>query len=264
MARAYASASSQYFEIAAALAASPPFTFSGWAYAAAIGVSAQAIIAFGTSVTTVGRHVLFFGGTSFAPNNSIAAQSVSNDGATAGTALSASTYAASTWTHVAGVWASSTSRTGVINGVGGTADTTSVSPTGLDRTNLGCRWNTTRGNFLNGRLAEVGIWNVALNADELAALGAGYSPLMIRPSALIAYAPSFARATNEENWTGGNAFVPGASAPTAVDHPSRIIYPGKPGRFVSVAAGGGATPAAYMIGGGFGSGNTGGFYIGAD
>ena len=235
MARAYASASSQYHEIASAVATVAPFTMACWGYAAATGVAAQVVMALGTSVTTVGRHILYFGGTSFTANNSVVAQSVSNDGVTAGSAITSTTYAATTWTHLCGVWTSTASRTAYINGGSAVTETTTVAPTGLDRTNLGTRWNTTRGLFLNGRLAECGIWNVALTADEVATLAAGYSPLFVRPTALVGYWPLFARGTNEEQWSGVSAFVP-TNTPTATQHPPRIIYPSRPRIIIPAAA----------------------------
>lgn len=239
MARAYASASSQYFEYNGAITAEP-FTFSCWAYVAATGVSAQALMSFGTSVTTAGRYILFAGGTSFTPNNSVAAQAVNAAGSGAN-AIAASTYSAATWFQAGIVFASSASRTAYFNGAGGTEETTSITiDPNMDRAMLGTRMITgTRGLFLNGRLAEAGMWNVALTASEMASLGAGVSPLLIRPQSLVGYWPSFARATNEEPWAGANVFVPGASSPTAIDHPPRIIYPSRPRIIIPAAAVGG-------------------------
>jgi hypothetical protein len=41
----------------------------------------------------------------------------------------------------------------------------------------------------NGRLAEVAVWDVALNADEITALARGYRPSLIRPDKLLWYIP---------------------------------------------------------------------------
>lgn len=43
----------------------------------------------------------------------------------------------------------------------------------------------------DGRLCEVGIWDVALTDDELRALASGISPLMIRLSRLVGYWPLY-------------------------------------------------------------------------
>ncbi len=45
------------------------------------------------------------------------------------------------------------------------------------------------GNFFGGSLAEVAFWVAQLDNAERAALAAGASPSMIRPSALVEYLP---------------------------------------------------------------------------
>lgn len=47
-----------------------------------------------------------------------------------------------------------------------------------------------------GYMAEVALWSVILTADEWKALGAGVSPLLIRPTALIEYLPLIGAATS--------------------------------------------------------------------
>ena len=42
---------------------------------------------------------------------------------------------------------------------------------------------------MNGLIAEVGIWNVALTAAEIASLAKGMTCDKVRPSALVFYAP---------------------------------------------------------------------------
>jgi hypothetical protein len=41
----------------------------------------------------------------------------------------------------------------------------------------------------DGRTAEVGIWNAALTAAEIASLAKGMTPDKIRPQSLVFYAP---------------------------------------------------------------------------
>lgn len=41
----------------------------------------------------------------------------------------------------------------------------------------------------DGRVAEVGIWSVALDDAEIAVLAAGYAPPCVRPQSLVFYAP---------------------------------------------------------------------------
>jgi hypothetical protein len=115
---------------------------------------------------------------------------ITQAGTTSNTAVSASGYTANNWWHAAGVFTSSTSRKAYISGVGGTADTTNLTPSGVNRTGIG--YHITSGSrtvFTNGRIAEAAIWNEALNDDEIAALANGFRPSLIRPNKLVFYVP---------------------------------------------------------------------------
>ena len=77
--------------------------------------------------------------------------------------------------------------------------------------------------MLDGVLCEVGIWNVALTAGEMLALGKGFSPLLVRPSSLIFYMPLMGRVSPEpDRVRGNNGTVNGTLA--QADH-ARVIYP---------------------------------------
>lgn len=248
MARAYASASSQYHEIASSVPGSGPttFTMATWFYAADT-TSTFALMALGTN-GSVGRAVMF------AAAGQILYSYVNSTNTASGSATTAaaSPYSTNTWTHACVVNASTTSHSAFIRGADKATGTTAVTLSGMDRTNLGCRWNTTRGVFLNGGLAETAMWSVALSDAEVASLGSGYCPLLIRPQSLIGYWPLFARATNEEDWAGSNPFVP-TNTPTAVAHPSRLIYPSRRKLILPAAAAAGnlfRTPLLNGLGAG--------------
>lgn len=99
-------------------------------------------------------------------------------------------YQANTWHHAAGVFAAVNSRRAFFDGVGGTTTTGSSTPTGLDRTGIGFRYITSvRSQRTDGRIAECGIWNVALDDAEIAALAKGYRCSLIRPQNLVFYVP---------------------------------------------------------------------------
>ena len=53
------------------------------------------------------------------------------------------------------------------------------------------------GNFMNGRIAEVGFWSVSLSDAEVTALVRGVSPLMVRPGSLLGYWPVYGQASPE-------------------------------------------------------------------
>lgn len=111
-------------------------------------------------------------------------------GGTSSNASVTGAYTANTWQHAAGVFTSSTSRRAYLDGVAGTLDTTNLTPAGVNRTGLGYHITSgTRSVFFNGRIAEAAIWNEALSAADIAALANGFRPSLIRPSALVFYAP---------------------------------------------------------------------------
>lgn len=75
----------------------------------------------------------------------------------------------------------------------------------------------------DGYLAEIGIWNVALTAAEMAILGKGYSPLHVQPGNLVVYMPILGNYSPElEYATGLSPAITGTL--TKQPHP-RTIYP---------------------------------------
>lgn len=88
--------------------------------------------------------------------------------------------------------------------------------------------------FLDGDLAEVGLWDVVLNAGEIEALSKGFQPSLIRPQSLLHYAPL----TDAIDRMMGAATV---SSATLTNHPPKIIAPRRR-RFIY-------TPAAAPAGG---------------
>ena len=98
-----------------------------------------------------------------------------------------------TWQHLAGVYTASNSRRAYWNGTASASPATNnYVPSGINRLLIGLDRVTSPQvtNFQNaGRIAEVGIWKVALNADEVLALSRGVSPELVRPQSLVFYAP---------------------------------------------------------------------------
>lgn len=159
----------------------------------------------------------------------------SDQSSTFDSASSASSYTTGTWFHAGAVFASSTSRTAYLNGVAGTTNTTSNTPSGISHTMIGAAWYT---NSLlddtDGRIAEVGIWNAALTTAEMAMLAKGLSPLFVRPASLVLYAPMLGRADPEPDLVGANVLTVNGT-PSQSAHP-RIIYPSKARRTTKTAA----------------------------
>ena len=135
---------------------------------------------------------------------------------------SAGAYTANQWDHAAGVFASTTSCVAYLNGVAATADTTAVTPVGINQVGLGVLFRNTDADYLSGRLAEAAIWNAALDAAEVAALAKGISPLLIRPQSLIAYWPLLGNDSPELDRKNG--FTLTATGTTKAEH-TRVYAP---------------------------------------
>jgi len=84
----------------------------------------------------------------------------------------------------------------------------------------------TPGNKYLGSIAEVGVWDTDLTTAEMASLGKGFSPLLIRPSALIFYAPLIGKASPELDIVGGLA---GTLTGTSTDSHPRVFMPRRVG-----------------------------------
>lgn len=98
-----------------------------------------------------------------------------------------STYTAGVWNHAGGTFNINTGAiTPYLNGIASGAASSFRVPSGLDRVRIGA---TAAGAFMNGDMAEIGIWNVDLSAADMAVLALGVSPLLVRRDALVGYWP---------------------------------------------------------------------------
>jgi hypothetical protein len=130
---------------------------------------------------------------------------------------------ANTWMHAAGVFASTTSRTAYLDGVAGTAETTLRTPASIDTFAIAAHKDNIPDTFFSGLIAEVGVWNAALDAAEINALAKGFSPKLIRPSALVAYYPHMNNASYVDMWKNKlDLTAVNTPAPSSTDHPRMI------------------------------------------
>lgn len=146
------------------------------------------------------------------------------------------------WQHAAAVFAASNSRSVYLNGGGKVTNTTSLTPTGIDTTGVGAGYygGGRDGDNFDGSIAEMGVWNVALTDDDVAALGKGVSPLLVRPDGLQAYWPFYGRDSPEIDLCGRIPLT--VSGAVAGEH-VRIFYPSEawPEDYAA-----GAAPPAFM------------------
>jgi hypothetical protein len=114
-------------------------------------------------------------------------------GGTSYRADSTTGFSANTWTHACAVYTSASSRTAYLNaGSGGTnTGSATLSNSGINSVLIGAQSNISfpATSHTSGLIAEVGIWNAALTAAEIASLADGMTCDKVRPQSLVFYAP---------------------------------------------------------------------------
>lgn len=184
MAYGFVSSSSQYIS-ATAPATAAPLTVSCWGFNSSASGDANRVLLVLTADSTAQRMLLYLATTT--PSWFV------NDSGGFSQIQSASTVSANTWFHVSAVESASNSRALFLNG---TKSTTGQNPqltrvpSGIASVLIGAdRLNNGIANRHTGRVADVGIWNVALTDDEVASLSKGVACRLIRPQSLVFYAP---------------------------------------------------------------------------
>ena len=143
------------------------------------------------------------------------------------------------WQHICAVFASATSRTVYHNGGGAATNTTSRTPTGINRTTLGAFRFNLAADLFDGKFAEGAIWDAELSAAEVAILALGVSPTQIRPGSLVAYWPLIGRYSPEIDIVGRSELTLAGTPPPAIAH-KNMYYPRRRSRhgvFTEPAAG---------------------------
>jgi hypothetical protein len=196
MARLFDDAQSQYLENANAIVSAVPFSVSMWVYP-----DADLSMIFMSIADTAGDTNYFdlrMSATTLKAGISASdtGSGFSNAGATAALTLNQ-------WNHIAGVFSAVDSRTIYLNGGNSNTDSHSRTPAGIDNTAIGALVRTGVAAATSGRIAEVGIYNVALTDDEIAELAKGASPLLVKPANLVAYWNLFGRSCPEPDIVGG-------------------------------------------------------------
>lgn len=152
------------------------------------------------------------------------------------------TVSTAAWQHVAGVFTAATDIIAYLNAnsAGAYGNTQDPSPVGTDSLSMGALVRSNVVAYFDGKIAEAGLWNVALTAAEIAMLEEGWSPLQVRPASLVAYWPIIGRVSPEPDWVGGfdltltNAPANAAHAPVMPPY----AWVMQRGVFVPAAAGG--------------------------
>ncbi len=158
-------ASDQYLTNASGIVTATPITFFALCYTDATGLNQQIIAV--TDASTSDNH---FRLQRRAATDGLSAVTRTN---TAAGALSIGIPAVNTWFTAGAVFASPASRICYLDGIGGTEETTSLTPNAgnIDTTSIGAAYyNSTSNLHWSGKIALAMIWKRALFASEMALL----------------------------------------------------------------------------------------------
>ena len=181
MAYRFTATSSQYLSAGASVTAGSPVTIAYWVRPTDILFGNLMHVSVGDSGSTHRIQMYRASGVNFTID-SVATSSAGF--------FVASAFSSGVWAHCACTFASNTSRTPYINGSASSINTTNIgAQNAFNETLIAARRNITVGLFGNDTIAEVGIWNAALTAAEVASLAKGMTPDKIRPQSLVFYAP---------------------------------------------------------------------------
>lgn len=182
MARSF-NGSSEYCIATYASAPDYPISYACWAYPTSDTANAYCFGNVGTGLSNISD---FLGCQGSNPGDHVNMR-CGQGGSTQGVDTT-SAFTVNTWTHIAGVVASTTDRKIYQDGANMVQNTNSLGHQAMDKLVLGAFQNqSTRSSWFPGRLMHCGIWLVALTADDIASLAKGFSPLRIRPDKLIFY-----------------------------------------------------------------------------
>jgi len=212
MAYSFTTASSQY--LSSTLSSLSPYqlTISCWFNSNNITTN-QALVYIGLSTSTSRLLLAALGATAGDP---ITFDAIPSSGGAAISVNSTTGYSANTWNHACGVATSATLRTVYLNGGSSGTSTTSVTPAAANRLTIGSRLSAgTPGVFMDGSIAEVGIWNASLTIDEIASLAKGMTCDKIRPQSLVFYAPLVRDLVDQK----GGLTITNNNGATVANHP---------------------------------------------
>jgi hypothetical protein len=192
-----------------------PISFSAWFDSDAAG---DDVLVGLTASGSAQRFIVRLSGSSTIVAN--ARDGVGNKDATTST-----TFSTGVWNHAGAAFASSTSRAAYLNGGGKGTNATSSTPASIDRTSLAFSAGISAELFFDGKLAEIGIWDVELTDAEFLTLSKGLCPKFVRPANLRLYVPMYGTDSPElDQWKRAASFTL-AGTSKAAGHP-RIYYPG--------------------------------------
>lgn len=216
--RQFTETSAQFMGSTTVPVATYPCTIAAW-YKPSNNTSNHSIVYIG-STADARRFLLYRTGTS--GGNVVRASSVPDGGGAGADAVGSTAVTDTTrWYHLAAVFESSTSRRVYVDGVlDGTETTAITTTTSLNRYAIGARGAPapTWGLYASAKIAEVGVWSVALTDDEVGQLSKGANPQWIQRGSLQSYIPLHTGLSPDIDLTGKTIGL--TNAPTqSTDHP---------------------------------------------
>lgn len=207
MARTFNGSASSDFQLASAFGLTAvPITLCCWFKRSATSTTGVLIcVNNGNAIGTLSQFDLAFG----ADGNLYA--ETGQPGSSAGATVSTNT---TNWVCGSSIYPATNSRTAYADGVAGSTNTTTISPSGLNQLNIGVVNEITGINYAACSVAAAAGWSSVLDTYEIASLVKGFPPRRIRPQSLSFYIP-----TIRENveWRNSQAFV--TTGGTVSDHP---------------------------------------------
>lgn len=209
--------STQYMTLAATPITAVPLTVAGWFYPTSATANYD-LIFIRDAAGGAGQNYF---GIYLSPASDSKVGAAVSAAAAENIASTTTTYSANTWNHAAASFTSATLRTAYLNGGGKATNTTNRTPTTIASITVGGFFTSSLFSAMNGRIAEVCVYDVVLTDDEIFSLSRGVSPLRVRPQNLRCYWPLYGNGSPEPNYSRNTTdySLTLQAAPTQIDHP---------------------------------------------
>ncbi len=249
MARVFSTSGPKYLIYSGAVVSSPPFSVSLWVYP--LNTTEDHYVFGLTTAAGAHNYMIALYGAYTGLGTDVVAGITDDATPPASYAVATASFTANAWQHITMVWTSTSSRTVYLNGSNSATESTLTRTPVVNRTTVGAALYAGTAYGSSCRVAQCGLWNVALGADHVAALAAGYHPRLVRPASLVSCWDLGGFAGEYDNdWVGGYNLTP-TNSPTWADGPP-IIYPDDALSVIAATAAP-ATSAGFIIGGGCGA-----------
>jgi hypothetical protein len=221
MARSLTPATPDYLSVAAA-----PVTAAAMTVNARINVASladQGIVSLSSSADKINYFLLYLEATG---DDIMWARRSTTGGFTS--ARGSEVVSTNTWTMATGRSVSATDTSAFKDGGNKGDNTANRVPLNVDQLTLGAFGGSSFDTLLNGRIAEVAIWNAALTDAEIASLyggpGIAIPAWSVQPSALVFYAPLF-DSDGDIDWAGDGTYdLTVTGTPSYAERPPTIMW----------------------------------------